>query len=823
MTWNDSQPYEQDDRDRREPPYRRDRPAGSSRQFRQGLNDAGSHSKRAPSSSQDRSRYRDVQGRSGRTYPSNRSSRTSHRADRDWQEPANERQHSSTRTYRQENDDPSYDRDSSYESDRSSRHGRPSRQNWQDDSYTQTEDDRSFQPLWQDEPLGQYRAYQPGQRSARNNVPVTRRQRLARWVKTHRALSIVLLACILAVSLTGVVTVVQMYTQYSTVHAEAVGGMKHLKRVQALLKPLSKQLTIPDPTLVKAVEGELTLAESDFAAARRDSGAWGISLAGHTPVVGNSATSAVNLVAAADDATQGGLALLHAVELAQPVLHAGFLAPDTGAKAPALSPAVMNQIIQDFETGTSKFDSAVALAQNADLSAIPESMVSASQRVQLGQFLDRWPTFRGQLQTVDSWLKIAPALLGITGPQKFLVELLDRGEMRSTGGFVGSYGILTVHAGQMEPFQLDDVFNLDTPWVTANNFPPPPAKYPWWPFAGPGLRDSNFSFDFPTSAQYGMQALKTEGGPDVQGVIAMTIPVIQKTMKVLGSVPLPQYGVTVTSDKLEELIRYYTETKAANVGNDLPLDQQVSSIHQRFTVLLGKAFMAKLRKASTKQLVSIAQVFMASMHTKELQVYLKDPAAEALLKAQGFDNTMARGSQDAITAVDSNVAVNKANLFITVNYTDAVTIDDHGIATHHLTITYNFDHNSNPPMVHYLYDRWYYRDYLRVYTPARSRLVANDGFNAGFVRLDSSDEPDRRMWGGYIWMAEGTQYSLHFTWTVPNAATQDNTGQWHYSLLFQHQAVSNQRLALTITMPGSSKPALTFNGVVDRDKMFTTP
>ena len=58
-----------------------------------------------------------------------------------------------------------------------------------------------------------------------------------------------------------------------------------------------------------------------------------------------------------------------------------------------------------------------------------------------------------------------------------------------------------------------------------------------------------------------MQMLKTEGGPDVQGVFAITIPIIQRTIKVIGSVPLPQYGVTVTADDLEPLIRLYTELR----------------------------------------------------------------------------------------------------------------------------------------------------------------------------------------------------------------------------------------------------------------------
>lgn len=645
-------------------------------------------------------------------------------------------------------------------------------------------------------------------------------QRLVDQIKAHRTLSIVMLACVLVVTLAGVIGAVQMYQQYSATRSEASSGMQHLKRVQALAKPLTKQLTIPDPILVQSIKTELTLAENDFARARQDASGWGVSLAAHAPVVGGSAGSAINLITAADEATRGGLSLVNALELAQPLLHGGFLAPETGTKTPLLTPATMNLIIQDFETAVGKFNSAVTLAQNADLSAIPTSLVSASQRSDLNQLVAKWPSVQAQLQSVDAWLQLGPSMLGLNGPQRYLIQLLDRGEMRSTGGFVGSYGILTMQSGQMQPFTLNDSFGLDVPYIQRDGPQPPPAKYYWWPFSGYALRDSNLSFDFPTSAKYGIQLLKQEGGPDVQGVAAITIPVIQRAMKVIGDVPLPEYGVTVTGDNLEAMIRLYTETKAANVGSDLPPSDQLTTLHQRFTALLGRAFMAKLHKATPKQLVSIAQIMMASLPTKELQVYLSNPTAEGLLKAHGFDNSIARGPQDAITAVDSNTAGNKANLFITVKYNDAVTIDAHGTATHHLTIAYDFNHNSNPEFVHYLYDRWYYKDYLRVYTPANSKLISYDGFNDGDLQINVSDEPGRQMWGGYVWMAEGGIYALHFTYTVPNAATQDSAGHWHYPLIFQHQAASKQQLTLTVTLPGASKPIQVYNGVIDRDRLF---
>jgi len=648
--------------------------------------------------------------------------------------------------------------------------------------------------------------------------------RLLSWMRAHQIISMVLLAAILLIALAGVVGAVQAYSQYADARAKAADGMTHLKNVQAMLMPLAKQpLSIPSPAFTQSVHDELTLAEADFAQARKIVQGRTFSLARDIPLVGASASSGTNLIIAADEATRGGLSLVTALEIIQPLLQAGFLAPEIKSATPALTMSTLTQITDNFDDAMRHISTAIALIQNTDLTAIPTSLVSLSQRAAVKDLLTRWPSIQMQVASVGSWLKLAPSLLGVSAPQRLLVELLDRGEIRSTGGFIGSYGILTIQSGQIQPFTLSDVFSLDIPYINRVGKLPAPAKYSWWPFPGYGLRDSNLSFDFPTSAQNGIHLLKTEGGPDVQGVVAITIPVIQNMLKIVGPVPLPQYGVTVTSNNLESLIRKYTETGAANVGSDLPPSDQLTTIHERFTALLGRAFMAKFHQLNSKQLVSVAQLLLSSLPTKDLQLYFSDPTAENLLKSRSLDSSLSRGPQDGVTIVDSNTTGNKANLFTTTNYTDAVTIAANGSATHHLTITYNFNSSANPAMTYYLYLRYYYRTYLRVYAPSNAALVSYDGFNGGQKQINVSDEPGRQMWGGYVNVQDKVPYSLHFTWTVANAATLDSAGQWSYALIYQHQATSSQHLVLKITLPCAHTPALSFNGALDRDQLFTVP
>jgi hypothetical protein len=309
----------------------------------------------------------------------------------------------------------------------------------------------------------------------------------------------------------------------------------------------------------------------------------------------------------------------------------------------------------------------------------------------------------------------------------------------------------------------------------------------------------------------GIRQLEIEGGPAVQGVVALNALVIARVLQVIGPVSVPGYDQVVTGNNLEALTRHYTENPQV----------RLTAQHEEFTIQLGHAFMSKLHGLSSSQEIAIAQAMLASLRTKDLLVYLSDPAAETLLAQQGLDSAITHGPGDGLTIVDDNVSGNKSNLFTTLTATDAVTLEAGGSATHHLTLTYEFDTAANPAMRAYLYGRRTYRAYLRIYAPANAHLLSADGFAQRYEQLDTSDEPGRTMWGGYVFVRDGMPYSLDVIWSVPDAATQDAAGHWHYSLTIQRQAGSNQQLALTVTGVGGIDPLVSYSGALDHDLTFT--
>jgi hypothetical protein len=640
------------------------------------------------------------------------------------------------------------------------------------------------------------------------------RRRIGCW-----SIAILLLVCLLALASFGGVSA---YLQYSHVRSEAADAVLHLKRVQALLAPVMAHPSIPDTATLRAVEAQLTTAERDLALTRHDLGDGVFSLAARAPAARGTIDPITTLLNAADEACLAGLDLVRAAGILVPVLRGGFVGAGASsasgsvsgappAQAPTLTAAMLQQLTTDFEDAVSRVNTAIAAMRHADLSALPPNLVTSRQLAELRGLIAQWPRIEPQVAVMGAWLHVAPSLLGVDRPEQFLVELMDRGEMRSTGGYIGNVGVMTIQAGKILPFSLDDVYSFDRPYLQKAGWPDPPPAYPWWPFPGFALRDSNLSPDFPTTAQMGIHLMAAEGGLHVQGVVALNAVAIERVLAIVGPVTVPEYHQTVTAQNLEALIRSYTENPIA----------RFSSFHERFTTLLGRAFQSKVHDLPASQLVAIAQALLTSMRTKDIQVYLSDKAAEALLSRQGLDASLAHGPGDGLTIVDSNLTVNKANIFTMVTYADAVTLDTSGTATHRLTITYRFDSSTNPSLREYLYGSNFYLTYLRVYASPDARLVSVDGFNRGEEEINASDEPGRQMWGGLVWVWDGIPYSLHFVWSVPHSATWDTTGHWRYTLDIQHQAGSNQQLNLTIVAPGARNSAVTYRGALDQDQNYS--
>jgi Protein of unknown function (DUF4012) len=361
-----------------------------------------------------------------------------------------------------------------------------------------------------------------------------------------------------------------------------------------------------------------------------------------------------------------------------------------------------------------------------DLNTLP---VSVCQRATFSKAIGLLPEAHHLLDQVNNLLPVGIWALGIDQPRNFLVQTLDRAELRGSGGFTGQYGVVTVNGGRIGSLTLQDIAWLDycgvgTCSAIGNR---PPAKWSWWPFGNFGLRDSNISADYPTTAQEAISLFAKEGGGHVDGVISVTPIPIEHILAITGPIFIPGYNETITSQNLEARIHYYQQDPAG-IAKEKQISAGNTSVtaRKRFTALVGSLLQQRIRQLPLNQLMLVAKQVITDLRSKDIEVYLSDPQAESLLTKYGMDSSIDHtNSTDTFMAVQANISVSKASQYVQTTEKDIVNLDASGGATHHLTITLDYNKQGN------VYGYPTYRDYLRVYAPAGSRLISGYGFDSG--------------------------------------------------------------------------------------------
>ncbi|HEX8982600.1 MAG TPA: DUF4012 domain-containing protein [Ktedonobacterales bacterium] len=487
---------------------------------------------------------------------------------------------------------------------------------------------------------------------------------------------------------------------------------------------------LPDAAHIAAAMRELRAAQSDFQSlsAQLDAPDIALALVGLLPVAGDDLRAAQALAHAGADATTAGVALLGAATPLLLRLHSTTSALTGQQKL--LMPADITALQQAMKIAAARMHDASQRLSTVDVNALP---LSARQKALFTGILPLLPALDALLPHDSDDVAVAGWLLGVDQPRHFLVQTLDRGEMRASGGFTGQYGVLTFDDAHMSPFSLQDVNCLDyltgclsNGWIVGRR---PPAPYDsWWPFGDWGLRDANLSPDFPTNARLVTDVYAHESGQRVDGLINISPLVIEDVLRVTGPIQVPLYDETITADNLEAKLHYYQQDPAAIAKEQqLSASDTSTSGRKRFTQLVGQLLQERVKSLPMSEVAPLAMRMLLDLRSKDLEVYFADPRAEALLAqihADGAVNT-ASGA-DGFLLAQSNVSVSKATNFVKVTQRDDVTLDAKGGATHHLTLTF---------AANYTYDQVYgymtYRDYLRIYTPPQSQLLTGSGFDSG--------------------------------------------------------------------------------------------
>jgi hypothetical protein len=625
---------------------------------------------------------------------------------------------------------------------------------------------------------------------------------------------------LIGILLFGVITptlvfAVSGYTLYQHLKAVAQDGVHHLIAIKNKLPTSSDAISaFFDAQTLNGLQSDVSAAQQDFTYLGNElRSSRIIGIARMLPSFNGKIVTAQHLAQVGQDITQ----------VAQDALAGGRIVVGALSKSPLSSqtPLLTMQDVTQLDQDISGIQGFVHDIEAQVQGVAFNSLLDSSQSALFEKLVSDLPQADGQLAKVQQIMHVLPTVLGLQHPTKLLLVAMDRSELRASGGFQGNYAIMTIAGARLAaPIAMTDTYIPDE-GVTGNHqcwnaASLPPALYAtWWPYTCWGLRDANLSADFPTTARLDLSLLQAETGQTADGMVAMTPVLIEQVLKLTGPVTIgDSYNVTITSANLEDMIhRFQLTPTGIAAGSDLPPPDQVSSPRKRLLALVARALQDRLGHLPHTALVQIIKDAIDDIASKDVQIYLSDPPAELLLEQQQWGSTIATGSGDGLFVVDTNTSGGKHNRLIQESLDDTVHLDAHGTATHMLTLTYHFNDANNAP----IYGPPVYHDYVRIYVPPHSVLLAND---ASFAATPT-DIPGRAMWAGWLYVAPNTTLTVHIHWSVPAMVDAQDT----YQLLIQKQAGANNLLTLHIFAAGATSAGVTYvtpkGGILGKDMTFT--
>ncbi len=421
---------------------------------------------------------------------------------------------------------------------------------------------------------------------------------------------------------------------------------------------------------------------------------------------------------------------------------------------------------------------AAALAQFERAGGFDIPFLPASVR----SFLETIPVWHERLVHVFSALDLFGPLAGYPQPKTYLVVLQNADEMRPSGGFIGVIGEVRIDAGSLEKMDFGDVYALDK-LVEGKWSDVPPAVLArelgtkaWY------LRDQNWSPDFPTtaralaSAYVREQAVAAPGyAGSIDGVIALEPDLFRAILARTG--PLTVDGVTYSADTFFDQLQYQVEQGFLKQG--IGVDRR-----KEIVARLGDALFAKLMNEPRDRWLSWFDLLFSSLTKKDVQIWMRDPALQALLDARGWNGRAMGAAQDYLWVVDANLAALKTDGVMDkrIGYSLDTRDPNRPVAT--VTLTYK----NNTKQIDWRHTR--YRNYVRIYVPDGSELISSDAPGP----IDVMRDLGKTVFGAF-WVIEPRETkTIRFTYALPKHLINPAA----YTLLVQRQAGAKHTLTLDL-------------------------
>ncbi|MBI4127503.1 MAG: DUF4012 domain-containing protein [Parcubacteria group bacterium] len=356
-----------------------------------------------------------------------------------------------------------------------------------------------------------------------------------------------------------------------------------------------------------------------------------------------------------------------------------------------------------------------------------------------------------------------PKLLGFDGAKKYLLLFQNSNELRPTGGFIGSYALVTSENGTITSLATDNIYNLDNRVRSSVRPPEPVARYL---IDRLYVRDANWLPNFPETGALLADLFRAESGTAVEAVIALTPRVVETMVAAVGPLTIPGVDEKLTAETITSFIE-------REVGVDAPLRGEGQGTRKAIIGVIAETLLAKIRSAPAERQLRLLLALGIALDRKDIQVWFKDGELQKLAALAEADGALPQTSQDFLMLVEANLGGRKSDPHVarTLTYTVDLTAPT---PSAELTVTYTHDGTRNE-----LVDAW--RGYVRLYAPRGSWLTLMEG---GEAKPDYTDESGYKVFGTFLSVPVGEERTLRFRYDLPTEVIREGT----YTLTLTEQA-----------------------------------
>jgi len=369
-----------------------------------------------------------------------------------------------------------------------------------------------------------------------------------------------------------------------------------------------------------------------------------------------------------------------------------------------------------------------------------------------------------------------PSLLGKDKPTTYLVLFQNNMELRPTGGFIGSFALLTFDSGRLADTSVSDVYAADGQ-LKGHVEPPLPIK-DYLGEANWFLRDSNWDADFPVSAARAEWFLDKEMDKSVDGVVGVDLAVAKNFLSVLGPIGLSDFNMVIDEGNLYEKIQSEVE------GNFFPGSYKKTNILTSLT----RELMAQISNIPQGKYLDFARSLIKNLEERHIQVFVHNRRAQAAMAPMGVDGAVTQPTcsgncyADWLGMVEANVGVNKANYFLKRSALLEVSLAPTSIKRF---LTLKLENDANPA----LGESGRYKTYLRLMIPKASEITGVETFSSNekaTLTPEIEEIRGRKEAGVLVEVLPQEKKDITFSWE--EEVQLDFSGSGEYRLYWRKQA-----------------------------------